>query len=101
VCCTYVRIAFYRIAVIFYLFTPDPSPDLHKTKRIFFFGRPGKVNYPDPVKLYGQDFPWVESAVHLGHTLQQLTNMEKDCQVARARFIDKTEPQLCQSGPDP
>ena len=48
------------------------------------------MNYPDPVKLDGQDLPWVESAVHLGHTLHQLTNMEKDCQIARARFIDKT-----------
>jgi hypothetical protein len=49
----------------------------------------GKVNYPDPVKLDGQDIPWVESVVHLGHTLHQLTSMERDCQVARARLIDK------------
>ena len=72
------------------VFSTDPAPALSKTKCIFFCGRPGKVNYPDPVKLDGQDLPWVESAVHLGHTLHQLTNMEKDCQIARARFIDKT-----------
>ena len=48
------------------------------------------MKYPDPVKLDGQDLPWVESAAHLGHTLHQITNMEKDCQKARARFIDKT-----------
>ena len=48
------------------------------------------MRYPDPVKLDGQDLPWVESAVHLEHTLHQLPNMEKDCQKARVRFIDKT-----------
>ena len=72
------------------MFSTDPVPALSKTKCIFFCGRPGKVKYPDPVKLDGQDLPWVESAVHLGHTLHQLTNMEKDCQKARARFIGKT-----------
>ena len=72
------------------VFSTDPVPALSKTKCIFFCGRSGKVKYPDPVKLDGQDLPWVESAVHLGHTLHQLTNMEKDCQKARARFIAKT-----------
>ena len=52
--------------------------------------RLGKVKYPDPVKLDGQDLPWVVSAAHLGHTLHQITNMEKYCQRARARLIDKT-----------
>ena len=72
------------------VFSTDPVPALSKTKCIYLCGRPGRVNYPDPVQLDGQDLPWVESAVHLGHTLHQLTNMEKDCQVARAKFIDKT-----------
>ena len=72
------------------VFSTDPVPALSKTKCIFFCGRAGKVKYPDPVKLDGQDLPWVESAVHLGHTLHQVTNMEKDCQIARAKFIDKT-----------
>ena len=71
------------------VFSTDPVPALSKTKCIFVCGRPGKVNYPDPVRLDGQDLPWVESAVHLGHTLHQLTTMEKDCQIARAKFIDK------------
>jgi hypothetical protein len=72
------------------VFSTDPVPALSKTKCIFFCGRAGKVKYPDPVKLDGQVLPWVESAVHLGHTLHQVTNMEKDCQIARAKFIDKT-----------
>ena len=85
------------------IFSTDPVPALSKTKCIFFCGRPGKVKYPEPVKLDGQDLPWVESAVHLGHTLHQITNMEKDCQKARARFIDKTvqlREQLCFAKPD-
>ena len=32
----------------------------------------------------------METADHLGHTLHQVTNMEKDCQRARAKFIAKS-----------
>ena len=38
----------------------------------------------------GKDLPWVESADHLGHTLNQQVTMEKDCLRARAKFIDKS-----------
>ena len=72
------------------VFSTDPVPALSKTKCVFFCGRQGRVRYPDPVQLSGQDLPWVEKAEHLGHTLHQLCNMEKDCQRARARFIAKT-----------
>ena len=61
------------------------------------------MNYPDPVKLNGQDLPWVESADHLGHTLHQVTSMEKDCHRARARFINKNvqlREDLCFANPD-
>ena len=47
------------------IFSTDPVPALSKTKCIFFCGKPGKVKYPDPVQLDGQDLPWVESALHL------------------------------------
>ena len=72
------------------MFSTDPVPALSKTKCIFFCGRPGKVKYPDPVQLDGQNLPWVESALHLGHTLHQLNTMEKDCNIARAKYIDKS-----------
>ena len=72
------------------VFSTDPVPAKSKTKCVYFCGRPGNVKYPDPVQLDGKDLPWVESADHLGHTLHQRTNMEKDCQRARAKFIDKT-----------
>ena len=69
------------------VFSTDPVPSKSKTKCIYFCGRPGKVRYPEAVKLGGKDLPWVESADHLGHTLHQMTNMGKDCQRARATFI--------------
>ena len=72
------------------IFSTDPVPALSKTKCILFCGRQGRVRYPDPVQLGGKDLPWVESAVHLGHTLHQLVSMEKDCTRARAKYIDKT-----------
>ena len=50
------------------IFSTDPTPALSKPKCILFCGRSGKVQYPAPVQLNGQDLPWVESTVHLGHT---------------------------------
>ena len=72
------------------VFSTDPVPAKSKTKCMYFCGRPGKVKYPDPVQLGGEDLPWVESALHLGHTLHQLSNMDKDAQRARGTFISKT-----------
>ena len=37
------------------IFSTDPVLALAKTKCIFFCGRRGKVKYPEPVKLDGQD----------------------------------------------
>ena len=72
------------------IFSTDPAPALSKTKCIFFCGRQGRVKYPEPVKLGGQDLPWVESAAHLGHILHQQVSMEKDCTRARAKFIERS-----------
>ena len=72
------------------VFSTDPVPSKSKTKCMLFCGRLGRVKYPDPVQLAGKELPWVTSAEHLGHTLSQLTNMEKDCQRFRGRFIFKT-----------
>ena len=71
-------------------FSTDPVPARSQTKCIYFCGRPGHVRYPQPVQLGGKDLPWVESADHLGHCVSQMTNMEKDCQRARAIFIRKS-----------
>ena len=50
----------------------------------------GNVRYPAPVQLEGEDLPWVEHAEHLSHTLHQTGNMNKDCNRARASFIDRS-----------
>ena len=71
-------------------FSTDPVPSKSKSKCIFFCGRSGKVAYPAPVKLNGQELPWVVSAEHLGHTLDQLTNMDNDCKRARSKFIARS-----------
>ena len=73
-----------------FVFSTDPVPAKSKTKCIYFCGRPGKVQYPDPVQLGGSALPWVEGADHLGHRLNQMANMDNDCQRARAIYIRKT-----------
>ena len=67
------------------VFSTDPV-----SKCVYFCGRPGKVRYPEPVQIDGKDLPWVQSANHLGHTLHQMTSMDKDCQRASAKYINKT-----------
>ena len=69
------------------VFSTDPEPTKSKSKCLYFCGRAGKVKYPAELLLDGKKLPWVEHAEHLGHTLHQLTSMDKDCQVARAKFI--------------
>ena len=72
-------------------FSTHPEPTKSKTKCVYFCGRVGnRVRYPDPLYLDGKALPWVETADHLGHTLHQLTSMEKDCHRARGKFISKS-----------
>ena len=47
-------------------------------------------DYPAPVQLNGRDLPYVTSAAHLGNELTQACNMEQDCRMKRANYIDKT-----------
>ena len=72
------------------VFSTDPVPSLSNTKCHYFCGRNGNVRYPAPVLLDGKPLPWVEHAVHLGHVLHQSVSMEKDCNRARAGFIDRS-----------
>ena len=44
--------------------------------------------YPNPLKLCGQDLPWVLHGTHLGHELHQLCNMDMDASMKRAEFIE-------------
>ena len=70
-------------------FSTDPNPSKSKSKCIFMTGtRRRHKERPAPLKLYGVDLPWVESATHLGHELHQDCNMNYDSKCKRARFID-------------
>ena len=71
-------------------FSTNPVPSKSKTKCIYFCGRLNGVKYPDQLVLNGKKLPWVTTADHLGHCLSQMTNMEKDCERARAKFISKS-----------
>ena len=71
-------------------FSTDPVPSKSKSKCMYFCGRINRVKYPEPLELAGKKLPWVSAADHLGHTLSQVANMDKDCQKARANFIARS-----------
>ena len=68
-------------------FSTDPNPSKSKSKCLYMCGYPDPV-YPNPLKLCGEDLPWVQHAVHLGHELHQLCSMEYDVKIKRAQFIE-------------
>ena len=70
-------------------FSTDADPKLSKTKCIAFGARPGRL-LPAPLLLYGKELPWVQNALHLGHTLHQSLSMEQDARVRRATFISRS-----------
>ena len=45
---------------------------------------------PEPLVLCGEKLPWVERAVHLGHTLTSDGSMSQDTREKVAEFIDKS-----------
>ena len=72
------------------IFSTDPVPSKSKTKCMMVCGNDKVTSYPAPVKLGGQDLPWVETALHLGHTLHQNGKMDQDAKIRRAIFIDRS-----------
>ena len=72
-------------------FSTDVDPKKSKTKCIFFGAAPLRRQVlPPPLKMYGKELPWVESALHLGHMLHQSLSMEHDVKIRRAGFIAKS-----------
>ena len=71
-------------------FSTDPDPRKSKTKCVYMCGKLNNVQYPASLQLYGDDLPWVTSAVHLGHELHQVGTMEHDAKVRRAIFIQNS-----------
>ena len=72
------------------IFSTDLVPAKSKTKCIFVNVMSGIQQYPAPVKLEGRELPWVESALHLGHTLHQSGSMDKDTKIWLVIFIDRS-----------
>ena len=72
------------------VFSTDPVPAKSKTKCMLICGKTKVAKYPDPVVLDGQRLPWVETALHLGHTLHQNGTMHQDAKIRRALFIDRS-----------
>ena len=71
-------------------YSTDPNPVKSKSKCIYFTGKARNVILPDPLQLFGEELPWVNSAEHLGHTLHKDCTMDLDARQKRAQFIDKT-----------
>ena len=72
------------------VFSMDPVPSKSKTKCLLFSGKASRVVYPEPLVLNGKPLPWVKTAEHLGHTLDQTVSMEKDCKRAKAKYISRS-----------
>ena len=72
------------------VFSTDPVPSKSKTKCMLVCGKDRVAKYPDPIQLEGRDLPWVETALHLGHTLHQNGKMHQDTKIRRAIFIDRS-----------
>ena len=68
-------------------FSTDPVPSKSKGKCMYFCGRTNRVKYPEPLELASKKLSWVSTTDHLGDTLSQVANMDKDCQKAHAKFI--------------
>ena len=71
-------------------FSTDPVPQKSKSKCVFFCGKLTRLAKPDPLILLGEKLPWVATADHLGHVLDQSGTMDQDAATKRARFIDRT-----------
>ena len=72
------------------MFSTDPDPRKSKSKCLYMVGTMRNVTFPVNLKLNNEDLPWVETASHLGHELHQMCDMEYDCKVKRAMFIDNS-----------
>ena len=71
-------------------YSTDPNPVKAKSKCINFTGKARNVILHDPLQLFGEELPWVNSAEHLGHALHKDCTMDLDARQKRAQFIDRT-----------
>ena len=70
-------------------FSTNANPEKSKTKCVIFSKRArDRVNVA-PIKLNGDDLPWVDEVKHLGNLLECNNSMRRDIAVKRGRFIGK------------
>ena len=72
-------------------FSTDENPNKSKSKCIYMTNKKCRnPEKPVPLKLYGRNLPWVNTATHLGNELCSDGTMNHDCNVKRAKFIDNS-----------
>ena len=72
------------------LFSTDPNPTKSKSKVIYMCGLQRQLSKPAPLTLCGRSLPYVASATHLGHELNETGTMEYDTRIKRAQFISNS-----------
>ena len=62
-------------------FSVDANPVKSKTKMLYVCGDMDFVEYPAQIMFCGRLFPFVKTALHLGHTLAQDGTMVHDAKI--------------------
>ena len=70
-------------------FSTNVNPAKSKTKCVIFSKRAKDRINVAPVKLNGDDLPWVPEIKHLGNLLESNNSMKRDITVKRGKFIGK------------
>ena len=70
-------------------FSTDVDPVKSKTKCVIFSKKEKDRLNVAPVKLNGDDLPWVAEVKHLGNLLECNNSMKRDLTVKRGKFIGK------------
>ena len=70
-------------------FSTNIDPVKSKTKCVIFSKKARDRVNVSPVKLNGDDLPWVDEVKHLGNILEFNNSMKRDISVKRGKFIGK------------
>ena len=70
-------------------FSTNANPIQSKTKCVIFSRKAIDRLNVGPVKLNGDDLPWVDEVKHLGNLLECNNSMKRDIAIKRGKFIGK------------
>ena len=70
-------------------FSTNANPIQSKTKCVIFSKKDKDRLNVTPVKLNGDDLPWVDEVKHLGNLLECNNSMKRDIAIKRGKFIDE------------